>query len=343
MNICSIRGAITIEENTKESIIKNTEELLKQILYKNDIKIDDIINIIFTATNDITKAYPAIGARNIGITNCAIMCFQELFIEDSLPMCIRAMLTVNTNKTKEEILHIYLKDAKKLRPDLIKNSFIAVAIDGPAGAGKSTISNLIAKEINFTYIDTGAMFRAVAYYLLQNKINYENKDKIINCLNNIDINIKFEDFKQQIYLNNKNITKEIRTQEISKIASFVAQIQEVRQKLINIQKNLAQNKNVIMDGRDIGTNVLPDANLKIYLDASIEKRAKRRFEELFSKDKNIKYEDILLNIKERDKLDKERKIAPLIKASDAIYIDTSELDIYEVSEKIINLIKQIIK
>lgn len=341
MNILSIRGAITIEQNTRECIIKNSEELLKQILIENDILKDDIINIIFSATKDVTKAYPAIATRNLGITDCPIMCTQELNIEGSLPMCIRIMLTIKSNKTKKDIKHIYLKDAKKLRPDIsLKENPLAIAIDGPAGSGKSTVAKIIAKELNFTYIDTGAMFRAIAYYCLKNNIDFKD---ITSHLENINIYLKFENENQQIYLNGENITEFIRTQEISKISSEVAKIKDVRQKLLNIQRDMAKNKNVVMDGRDVGTNILPNAKIKIYLDADIEERAKRRCLELSLDGKNYNFEKIALEIKERDFSDKNREIAPLKKSEDAIYINSTNLTIHEVSEKIINIIKQNIK
>lgn len=344
MKICSVRGAITIEENTRECIIKNSEILLKEVLKQNDIQNENIINMIFSATKDVTKAYPAIATRNLGITDCPIMCTQELNIENSLPMCIRVMITFYTDKSKKDINHIYLKEAKKLRPDIaLKENGFSVAIDGPAGSGKSTVSKLIAKELNFTYIDTGAMFRAVAYYFEKNCIDYKNIENIGSNLGEIDICLKFENEVQQVYLNNENITKYIRTQNISKIASEIGKIKEVRENLLNIQRNMAKNKNVIMDGRDIGTNVLPNANVKIYLDADIEERAKRRCLELSLNGNDYDFEKVALEIKERDEADKNREIAPLKIAEDAIIINSTNLTIHQVSEKIINIIKENIR
>lgn len=344
MNIYSVRGAITIEENTKECIVKDTEELLKQVLKENDIVKDDIINIIFSATKDITKAYPAIATRNLGITDCAIMCMQELNIEGSLSMCIRLMMTINTNKSKNELKHIYLKEAKKLRPDIsLKEAPIAVAIDGPAGSGKSTVSTIIAKELSFTYVDTGAMFRAIAYYCLENNIDYNNFNEVSKILDNISILLKFEDGIQQVYLNNKCITEKIRTQEISNTASIIAKIPQVREKLLIIQRELAKNKNIIMDGRDVGTNILPNANVKIYLEADVEERAKRRHKDILLKGESFDYDYIIKDIKARDEADKNRKIAPLKMAEDAILINTTNMTIQDVAEKIIKIIKQNIK
>ena len=341
MDIYSIRGAITIEENTKESIVKNTEILLKEIIEKNNINKQNIINIIFSTTKDLTKAYPAIACRNLSITDCSIMCLQEMYVEDSLKMCIRVMITVKLdNNTK--LRHIYLKDAKKLRPDISLEGF-SVAIDGPAGSGKSTVSKIISKELNFLYVDTGAMFRAIAFYCLKNNIDYNNELNINKELDCIDISLSFEDGIQQIYLNNENITEKIRTQEIAKIASLVAKISSVREKLLNIQRNIAKNNKVIMDGRDIGSSVLPNANVKIYLNADIEERTKRRCEELLQKNEIFEYEEVKKSIIDRDDADKNRKISPLKKADDAIPIDTTNLSIYEVSSLIIKIIKENIK
>lgn len=343
MNIYSIRGAITIEENTKENIIKNTELLLNEIIIKNNITKENMINIIFSATNDITKEYPAIATRNIGINNCPIMCLQEMYVEESLPLCIRVMITVKLNDNVN-LNHVYLKDAKKLRPDIaLKDNYFAVAIDGPAGSGKSTISKIICKELNFIYVDTGAMFRAISLYCLKNNIDCNSKEEVEKNIDNINISLEFENGIQQIYLNNENITEIIRTEEISNNASIIAKFPSVRNKLLSMQRNIASNNNVVMDGRDIATNVLPNANVKIYLDADVDERAKRRYEELILKNEKAEYYKVRQDIINRDNDDKNRKIAPLKKASDAITINTTNLSIYEVSNIIIKIIKENIK
>lgn len=342
MSIFCIRGATTIEENTKENIVSNTQTLLTEIITKNNIKTKNIINIIFSATKDITKAYPAIATRNIGITDCAIMCLQEMDVEQSLPMCIRVMITVKTELEKHDLKHIYLKGAKKLRPDICLQSF-NVAIDGPAGSGKSTVSKIIASELNFIYVDTGAMFRAITLHCLQKNINCNDEIAVTKELENINISLKFENGIQQIYLNKKNVTENIRTQQISKNTSLIAKINSVRQKLLNMQRQIAKNQNVIMDGRDIGTNVLPQANVKIYLDADIDERAKRRCHEFSLKNESYEYDVVRQSIIDRDEQDKNRKIAPLKKADDAIVINTTDLSIQEVANLIINIIKETIK
>ena len=341
MEIYSIRGAITIEEDTKEDIVKNTEILLKEIIGKNSIDKNKIVNIIFSTTKDITKAYPAIATRNLGIVDCSIMCLQEMYVEDSLNMCIRVMITVNFDKPKK-INHIYLKGAKNLRPDICLNNF-AVAIDGPAGSGKSTVSKIISKELNFIYVDTGAMFRTIALYCIKNNIDCNDEKSLEDNIENIDISLTFQDGIQQIYLNNENVTEKIRTQSIAKNASLVATMSSVREKLLNMQRKIAQNNNVIMDGRDIGTRVLPNANVKIYLNADVDERAKRRCEELLEKNEKFEYEKVKQSIIDRDEADKNRKISPLKKADDAISIDTTSLSIDQVSSLIIKIIKENIK
>ncbi len=219
-------------------------------------------------------------------------------------------------------------------------SFI-VAIDGPAGSGKGTVTQLVGEKMNLVTFDTGAMYRAISYYVLQNSVNLENKDEINEMLDNINIELKFENRVQILYLNSQKLVGELRTKEVNEIVSQVSHITEVRQKMVNLQRNLAEGKNVIMEGRDIGTNVFPNANVKIYLDASAEERANRRLKQnLENNISNFSYEEILENIKFRDYNDKTSNIAPLKQAEDAIYIDSSNLSIEEVVEKVISIIKE---
>lgn len=218
-------------------------------------------------------------------------------------------------------------------------SFI-VAIDGTAGSGKGTISNIIAKELNLTNIDTGATYRCVALATIKNNIKLEEKEKIIALLDKISIDIKVDGQNQIFLLDGEDVSEKIRSAEVTAIVSQISAIPEVRLKLVELQRKLAQGKNVIMDGRDIGTYVFPNANVKIYLDASVEKRAERRFEENKLKGINTSYEEVLENIKMRDRQDKAKKIGALKIAEDAIVIDTSNLAIEEVAEKVKEVIKK---
>ncbi|NLJ89135.1 MAG: (d)CMP kinase [Epulopiscium sp.] len=214
----------------------------------------------------------------------------------------------------------------------------AIAIDGPAGAGKSTIAKLVAKKLNIIYVDTGAMYRAVALYCIENSIDYNSKEEVKKVLDNIDIKITHKDNNQRIILNNKDVTDLIRSTEVSKGSSAVATIYAVRIKMVEIQRNIAKNNSVVMDGRDIGTYVLPNAKIKVFLTASVDERAKRRHKELIEKGIKCDFEQIKKDIEERDKNDSTREFAPLKKADDAVEIDTTKLNIEEVVEKIIELL-----
>lgn len=216
-------------------------------------------------------------------------------------------------------------------------SFV-VAIDGPAGTGKGTIANLISKELGLVNIDTGATYRCVALYAIRNNIKLEEKERIIASLENINIDMKYEKGEQKVYLNGEDVSKEIRNKEVNLIVSQISSIKEVRYKMVDIQRNLANGKNVIMEGRDITTVVFPNAEIKIYLDAKVEERAKRRYKELIEKGNNVTYEETLENIKRRDKTDMEKEMGALKIAEDAIYIDTTNLTIEEVYEEIKKII-----
>lgn len=218
-------------------------------------------------------------------------------------------------------------------------SFI-VAMDGPAGTGKGTITSLISKEMGLVNIDTGATYRCVALYVIKNNIKLEEKEKIIESLPNIHIDMKNEQGVQKVYLNNEDVTSEIRSKEVTKIVSQVSSIVEVRLAMVEVQRNLAKGKDVIMEGRDITTYVFPNADVKIYLDADEEERAKRRYKEMQEKGIEMTYDEVLKNIQVRDKNDKEKEIGALKIAEDAIYIDTTNLSIEEVKEKVKEIITE---
>ncbi len=213
-----------------------------------------------------------------------------------------------------------------------------IAIDGPAGAGKSTIAKLVAKELNAIYIDTGAMYRAMALYLLRSHIDIEDEKALNECVASADISIRFVDGEQQVLLNGENVNSLIRTEEVSGMASVSSAKGVVRVKLVDLQRRLAEDNDVVMDGRDIGTHVLPNAKPKIYLTASSKVRARRRYDELTAKGETCDLETIEKDIIERDERDKNREISPLRQAEDAVLIDTSDMTIDQVKEKIISLI-----
>ncbi|MFV0504508.1 MAG: (d)CMP kinase [Lachnospirales bacterium] len=216
---------------------------------------------------------------------------------------------------------------------------INIAIDGPGGSGKSTIAKALAMELGFVYVDTGAMYRAVALYCMENNIDLNNEELVTESLKNINIEIQYIDNSQNIFLNNVNISSRIRNQDCGNGASKVAVYRKVREELVSMQKNMAANTDVIMDGRDIGSNVLKNAQYKFYLDASVDVRAKRRNHELKEKGETIDLNLLKKEIEERDHRDKTREISPLVQVEDAIYIDTSSMSINEVKEKIKMVIK----
>lgn len=210
-----------------------------------------------------------------------------------------------------------------------------VAIDGPAGSGKGTVAKILAHKLNLTYIDTGAMYRAIAYLTLKNNVDIKDEDKIIELAKNS----KIEFLNDKVYVNGEDVSSKIRTMEVTRIVSPISSIVKLREILVDLQRNMANGLDVIMEGRDITTVVFPNATYKFYLDASTEERAHRRFKENSLKGMQVTYEEILENIKKRDYNDMHKEVGALIKSDDAIYIDSTNLTIDEVVEKI----KQIIE
>ena len=218
-----------------------------------------------------------------------------------------------------------------------------IAIDGPAGAGKSSIAKALSKKLGFIYIDTGAMYRAVALFFLENGIKDSSDNEIDKLLDELDINIKYTDGEQRVFLNNVDVSDKLRQEEIGKLASRFSAVKSVREKLVALQRKLAKKENVIMDGRDIGTVVLPNADLKIYLSAGSKVRAQRRYLELIEKgfDRAALDEKAIENeIIKRDEADMNREISPLKKAEDAYYMDTSDMTFNEVVSKILDMVEK---
>lgn len=218
-------------------------------------------------------------------------------------------------------------------------SFI-VAIDGPAGSGKGTVTELVAKKLGLVNIGSGSAYRCIALETINKKIKLEEKEKIINLLDNINIEFETDNSKDIVYLNGKDVTTRIREKDVAKIVSFVSSIKEVRFKLNEIFRKCADGKKVIMEGRDIGTYVFPNADVKIYLDATPEERANRRYKQNQILGIDMPYEEILENIKTRDKNDMEKEIGALKKADDAVYIDSTNMKIEEVTNKVLEIINE---
>ncbi len=214
-----------------------------------------------------------------------------------------------------------------------------IAIDGPAGAGKSTIARRVAKELSFIYVDTGAMYRAMALYLLREGVDRNNKKQIGEICQNAEISIEYQNGEQIVLLNGENVNAYLRTEEVGNMASVSSAVPRVREKLLSLQRKLAKDMSVVMDGRDIGTTILPDADVKIYLTASSLTRAKRRYLELQEKGAVCNLDEIQKDIEERDQRDMNREISPLRQADDAVLVDSSDLTIEQVVDRILEIFR----
>lgn len=222
--------------------------------------------------------------------------------------------------------------------------YISVAVDGPAGSGKSTITKMVADKLGYNYIDTGALYRALTLNFLNNNLRDLDEGKVKELLAKLNFRVEFVDRKQFVYINNEDVSEKIRTAEVSKFTSLFATSPSVREFLIDTQRDLAKSNNIIMDGRDIGSVVLPKADVKIFLTASVEERARRRVLDFERQGQtNIDFEKVKEDIKARDWQDENRDIAPLVRVKDAVLVDTTELSIDEVVEKMTQLIKQVAK
>lgn len=220
---------------------------------------------------------------------------------------------------------------------------ISVAIDGPAGAGKSTIARLASERLGYIYVDTGALYRSIAYFVISNNGDLDNSESIASFLPKIQVEIKFIDGVQHVFVNDEDVSDKIRTEAVSTGASKVSAVPKVREFLLELQRDFAKKYNVVMDGRDIGTVVLPDADVKIFLTASAEVRAERRYKEQVERGLKVNFDDILADIKERDYRDENREIAPLKCADDGVYLDSSNQTIEENIQAVIDIINEKIK
>jgi len=212
-----------------------------------------------------------------------------------------------------------------------------IAIDGPAGAGKSTVAQIVAQRLHYTYIDTGAMYRGIAWKVLQDGIAVDDTKAIINLAKTIQITLTYADGQSKVFVNTDDVTSAIRTPEVSQMVPEIAQFAAVREAMVDLQREMAQCGGVVMDGRDIGTYVLPNADIKVYLTASIEERAERRFKELTDKGFSVRLAELTRDIAARDKKDSEREFSPLLQAVDAVLLDTTQLSIEQAVNKILEL------
>lgn len=320
-----IRGATTIARDGADEIKEAVKELLDHIADQNRITRDEIMSIVFSSTSDIHSYYPAKAAREAGYETSSLFSAQEPDIEGSLPLCIRVMLFVEQNISPR---HVYLRGAKVLRKDIVDK--INIAIDGPAGSGKSTVAKAIARDYKILYLDTGAMYRACALKALCSKTDLESEEAIIDLMRDISLEIEYENGAQKTVLDGRDVSEEIRKPEVSMAASTVSKYAGVRLKMVEKQREIAGRISCVIDGRDIGTVVLPDADFKFFLTANAEVRARRRYDELTAKGYNVNFEALKEEIVRRDEQDSTRAIAPLKQADDAVLIDTSAMSVDEV-------------
>ena len=331
----AIRGATTVEKDCPEQIKESVKELLTEIKNRNALTEENIVCIMFSNTSDLRSFYPAKAAREAGFYACPLFSALEPEIEGALKLCVRVMvLAENVSEAK----HVYLRGAKNLRRDLTEK--INIALDGPAGSGKSTVSKLIGKKLNILCLDTGAMYRACALKCLNEKVSATDEKSVAKIMESIDLKVKYENGVQVTLLDGKDVSKDIRKPEISMPASTYSALGCVREKMVKLQRKIAKENSCILDGRDIGTKVLPDAKYKFYLTASAEVRAERRHKENLEKGFKSDYSAILKEIVERDNQDKTRKISPLKQADDAVLVDSSAMTVEEVVELICNKIQE---
>ncbi len=334
--LVSIRGAVTAE-NTEISIRKNTKSLIDRLYFKNGLVDGDVVNITFSLTHDLNEIYPARVVREMG-HNVPLFTCEEPRIKGALEKCIRVMITAYSENPPRSI---YLGGARTLRPDVAE--VYAIALDGPSGAGKSTVAKIVSEELGIMYLDTGALYRALGLTALRAGADVNNAVAVENALKNVNIGVEYDAGMQRVFVDGEDVSGLIRTPEVSMAASAVSAVPYVRRKLLGIQRDIAKKSKVILDGRDIGTVVLPDAEFKFFLTASAEVRARRRYDELVARGASVTYEKILDDIITRDRNDSTREVAPLKRAFDAVEIVSDDISARDVAKIIIDTVTEDVK
>ena len=320
----AIRGATTVEQDTPQEIRSAIAELLTQICTRNQLNEEEMLCILFSNTADIRSLYPAKAAREAGFTHAALYSSAEPCIEGALPLCLRVLIFAETDKP---VKHVYLRGAANLRKDLKKYS---IALDGPAGSGKSTVAKLLAAAHNILYLDTGAMYRACAWKAMKEGVTEINDESVLPLMQSLDLRIEYRDGKQHTILDGEDVSEVIRRPEVSMAASDISALKCVREKMVEMQRKIASEQSCVLDGRDIGSFVLPQAEFKFYITARSDVRARRRYDELKAKGFSVDLAKLQKEIVQRDENDSKRTFSPLRRAEDAVLVDTSDMTIPEV-------------
>lgn len=332
-----IRGATTIANDCKEEITLAVKSLLDELFAVNGLKKEDVAGFLFSLTTDIHSYHPAKAAREVGYDFAPLFACVEPEIDGGLTQCIRLMLFVN--KTQEKtVKHVYQKGAKVLRKDL--SEVYNIALDGPAGSGKSTVAKALARDYNILYLDTGAMYRACALKALRLGIDSKDVNAVEKMLPTLSVTVEYKDGAQHTILDGEDVSKEIRENAVSMMASNISAHQAVRVKMVELQREIAKKTSCVVDGRDIGSAVLPDAKFKFFVTADSKVRAQRRYDELLARGEHVDFDTLHNEIVMRDKQDTEREFSPLVCAEDAVVVDTSNLDIAGVLARIKALIQE---
>lgn len=336
--IIAIRGATTCAQNTREHILDATQELLQGIIRENTVHETEIVNIMFTATPDITAAFPAEAARAIGLTTVPLLGAQEIAVAGAPALCIRVMFLLDKELPRALVKHVYLRGAVGLRPELVgvramRN--INIAIDGPAGAGKSTVAKTVAKRMGLRYLDTGAMYRALTWLALERGLDLGDDTSLGKLAATLDFGLNTD---SELTLAGRVLGDEIRTPQVNASVSLVSSHVGVRGIIVRQQQHLANCGGIVMDGRDIGTTVLAHAPVKIFLVADPKERARRRLRELESLGHKVDLAQVVEQIEQRDHFDSHRAVSPLLPAADAVIVDTTDLPIEKVISQILDIV-----
>jgi len=331
-----IRGATTIEQDTQREISIAVKNLLDEVFKANDLQKEEVRCFVFSLTTDIHSYHPAKAARECGYDFAPLFACVEPEIDGGLKFCIRLMLLVEQEENKR-VKHIYQKGATVLRKDI--SEIFNVALDGPAGSGKSTVAKILARDYNILYLDTGAMYRACALKALRENVSPKDGVSVEKLLPTLNVKVEYKDGTQHTILDGEDVSSAIRENAVSMAASDISAHKAVREKMVEMQREIAKQMSCVLDGRDIGSTVLPNAKYKFFITADSKIRAERRYKELQARGQTVDFEALHEEIVRRDKQDSEREFSPLKKADDAYLLDTSKMNVEEVVAKIKSVIQ----